>query len=85
MHHFKTNNQTKSTNKIIKNYLPAYVSYTQDNWMDNLLLAKFAANNYINISTWITLFFTNYGFYLCIGIEPLKTYKRAKKSRIVYH
>lgn len=58
----------------MKNYLQAYVSYTQDNWVDSLPIAEFAANNHVNASTRMTLFFANYGFHPWAGIEPAHTY-----------
>ena len=33
-------------------------------------MAEFAASNYVNASTNMTLFFADYGFHSCIGIEP---------------
>ena len=40
--------QTKSTNRVMKNYLRAYIAYTQDDWVDHLPMVKFAASNYVN-------------------------------------
>ena len=56
----------------MKNYLRAYISHLQDNWVDHLLMAEFAANNHVNASTEITPFFADNGFHLCTGIEPPK-------------
>jgi len=50
-------------------YLRAFVSFTQDNWVDWLPLAKFAINNQINETMGILLFFANYGYNLCLGVE----------------
>lgn len=74
--HSETDGQTKNANKVIKNYLHAYISYTQDNWIDYLPMAKFTANNYINILTKISLFFVDNGFYPQMGIELSQTYKK---------
>jgi hypothetical protein len=38
--------------------------------VDYLPIAEFAMNNQVNKSTGISLFFTNYGFNPCLGIEP---------------
>ena len=54
----------------MKNYLRAYVSHTQDDWVDHLPMAKFAANNHVNKSTGITPFFADNGFHSRTGIEP---------------
>ena len=50
-HHLEIDGQIKSTNRVIKNYLHMYIAYTQDNWMDQLPMAKFATNNHVNIFT----------------------------------
>jgi hypothetical protein len=51
-----------------------FVSFTQDDWIDYLLIAEFIINNQINKSTEISLFFTNYSFNLCLEIEPAELY-----------
>ena len=63
--HPETDSQTENANKMINNYLQAYVSYTQDDWIDHLPIAKFLTNNHINELTRMTLFFANNGFYPC--------------------
>jgi hypothetical protein len=45
--------------------------YLQDDWARWLPLAEFAVNNANNESTRTTLFFANYGFYPCLGFEPV--------------
>ena len=72
--HSEINGQTKNANKVMKNYLRAYVSYTQDDWVDHLPMAEFLANNHINESTRITPFFADNGFHFRTGIEPPRTY-----------
>ena len=62
-YYLKTNNQTKNANKIMKNYLQTYISHVQNDWVDYLPIAEFAANNYVNASTGITLFFADNGFH----------------------
>ena len=54
----------------MKNYLRAYVSHLQDDWVDHLPMAKFAANNHVNESTGVTPFFSDNGFHPRTGIEP---------------
>ena len=68
--HPGTDGQTKNANKVMKNYLQAYISHTQDNWVDHLLMAKFAANNHVNESTKVTPFFADNSFHPRTGIEP---------------
>ena len=43
--HPETNGQTEIVNAAMNKYLRAYVSFTQDDWVDWLPLAEFATNN----------------------------------------
>ena len=62
-HYLETDGQTENANKVMKNYLQAYISHLQKDWIDYLPIAEFAVNNHINISTEITLFFADNGFH----------------------
>ena len=65
----------------MKNYLCAYINHVQDDWVDHLPMAKFAANNHINASTKINPFFADNSFYPCMSVElprALETSWRAK-------
>ena len=55
----------------------------QDNWVDNLLMAEFAANNHVNASMGVMPFFTDYDFHLQTGMEPLGTYKSELKAEFL--
>ena len=81
----ETDGQTKNANKMIKNYLRAYISHTQDDWVDHLPMAKFSANNHTNESTGITPFFADNGFYLCTGVEPSQAYQErtSRKAKLL--
>ena len=61
----------------MKNYLCAYVSHVQDDWVDHLLIVEFAANNHVNASTDVTPFFEDNGFHSCTDVEPPQTYQKA--------
>ena len=76
-HHLKTDSQTENVKKVMKNYLRAYISHVQDDWIDHLPMAKFAVNNHINASISIMQFFANNSFHPQIGIEPLQAYQKA--------
>ena len=75
--HPETDSQTENANKVMKNYLRAYVSHTQDDWVDHLPMAEFSANNHINESTGMTPFFADNGFHPCTGVEPPQAYQEA--------
>ena len=79
-HHPETDGQTENANKVMKNYLRAYISHVQDDWVDHLPMAEFAANNHVNVSTRITPFFADNGFHLCTGIEPPQAYQGANQK-----
>ena len=72
--HPETDGQTENSNKVMKNYLQAYISHVQDDWVDHLPIAKFAAKNHVNVSPRITPFFADNGFHLCMNIEPPQAY-----------
>ena len=67
----------------MKNYLCAYIAYTQDNWVDHLPIAKFAASNYVNASIDIIPFFTDHEFHFCTGIEPLRIFESERKAKLL--
>ena len=46
------------------------MNYHQDDWVDWLPLAEFAANNAVSETTGVSPFFANYGFNPRLGVEP---------------
>jgi transposase InsO family protein len=81
-HHPETDGQTERMNAILEQYLRAYVSYLQDDWVDWLPLAEFTANSHYSESTKTSPFFANYGFHPSIGFEPTlpSTYPAAQDA-----
>ena len=67
----------------MKNYFWAYINHKQNNWVDNLPMAKFAASNHVNASTGVTLFFADYGFHFWTGMELLGIYKGEQKVELL--
>ena len=67
----------------MKNYLQAYIAYTQDNWVDHLLMAKFTASNYVNASTGMIPFFADHRFHPYTSIEPLRTFESEQKAELL--
>ena len=63
----------------MKNYLRAYINHMQNDWVDHLPMAEFSANNHVNESTGMTLFFADNGFHPRTGVELPKSYKGASK------
>ena len=62
-YHPQTDGQTERTNAVMEQYLRAYVNYQQDNWVDFLPMAEFAANNHVSDTTKTTPFQANSGFH----------------------
>ncbi len=60
--HPQTDGQTERFNAIMEQYLRSYVNYLQDDWVDRLPLAEFAANNQASETIGISPFFANYGY-----------------------
>ena len=73
----------KSANRVRKKYLQAYINHTQNNWVDNLPIAEFAANNHVNASTEIMLFFADYNFHPQTSMKPPGTYKGKQKVELL--
>jgi hypothetical protein len=61
--HPQTDGQTERQNQSMEQYLWAFATYKQDNWVDLLLLAELAYNNTVHVTTRLTLFFANHGYH----------------------
>lgn len=59
--HPQTDRQSENTNKLLEQYLRAYVNYAQDDWVDRLPAAEFAANSVKSETTHVTAFFATLG------------------------
>ena len=68
--HAETDGQTERFNAMLEQYLRAYMSFAQDDWVDWLPLAEFASNNQVSETTRTTPFFANYGLHPKMGSEP---------------
>ena len=60
--HPQTDGQTERINASIEEYLRAHVNYLQDDWVQYLSLAEFAANNQESATTGASPFFATSGF-----------------------
>jgi RNase H-like domain found in reverse transcriptase/Reverse transcriptase (RNA-dependent DNA polymerase)/Integrase zinc binding domain len=70
--HPETDGQTERINAGVEQYLRAFMNFHQDDWVDWLPLAEFAANNVTSETTGVSPFFANYGFHPKLGTEPTK-------------
>jgi hypothetical protein len=80
-HHLETDDQIENANKWMKNYLRAYVKYAQDDWVDHLSDAEFAANNYKNAFTRMISFFVDPEFHSRNDTELSETYDSTTSKR----
>lgn len=68
--HPETDGQTERKNGELEQYLRAFVSYQQDDWVEWLPMAEFCANNSRNESTGTSPFLANSGQHPRMGFEP---------------
>ena len=68
-YHPETNSQTERANQELECYLRSRVNYFQDDWVQWLPLAEFAANNAVSKSSRMTLFFANKSFYSRLSLD----------------
>jgi hypothetical protein len=61
--HPQTHGQIEWQNQTMEQYLRAFATYEQDNWVELVPLADFAYNNLLHVTTRLTPFFANYGYH----------------------
>jgi transposase InsO family protein len=82
-YHPETDGQSENSNQTLEQYLRAYVNYPQDDWVNWLPLAEFAANNHKSATTGVTPFYAVYGQLPRMGNEsPRGTRKLPEKQRL---
>jgi len=69
-YHPQTDGQTERMNQEIKTYLQFFTNYDQDDWSQQLPLAKFTYNDHQNKSTGFSPFFLTTGTHPWKGFEP---------------
>ena len=74
--HPETDGQSENSNQILEQYLRSYVNYLQDDWVNWLPMAEFAANNHKSESTGVTPFYAVYGQHPLMGHEPPQSTRR---------
>jgi len=79
--HPQTGRQTERVNQELEQYLRMFINYRQKQWPEWLGMVKFAYNNKMHSSTWISSFKANYGQDPRMGFKGRKKgkYKGAKK------
>jgi hypothetical protein len=56
----------------MEQYLTVFCNYKQGNWVELFLLAEFAVNNSIHLSTLMTTFWVNYNYHPTMQCKPPK-------------
>ena len=69
-HHLETDSQTEGQNQELKCYHWSYVNYFQDDLIQWLSLADFAANNTVSESSRMTSFFANKRYHPRLSLDP---------------
>jgi len=70
--HPQTKRRRECQNQTMEQYPRACCNYQQDNWVELLMLAKFAYNNMVHASTRITPFWANYHYHPVMQCKALK-------------
>jgi hypothetical protein len=80
--HPETDGQTEAENKEMERYIRTYVSYLQDDWVEWLPLAEFAANNAPSETTKVSPFYATKGYNprMSFDIRPAKNEARNPKE-----
>ena len=73
--HPETDGQTEIVNGEMERYLRTYVSYLQDDWVDWLAMAQFAANNHTSSSTKAS------PFELTLGYQPRMSFTPVEETK----
>ena len=68
--HPQTNSGNERMNQVIETYLHSYINYQQNNWVELLPLAQFAYNSSETETTFVILFFANFGYEPIAYREP---------------
>lgn len=79
-YHPETDGQSENSNQYLEQYLRAYVNHLQDDWVNWLPMAEFAANNHQSATTKVTPFYAVYGQHPRMGTEPPLPTSRLPKT-----
>ena len=67
--HPETDGQSEIANQEMERHLRTFVNYQQDDWVDKLTMAEFAANNNNSLSTKLSPFFASRGLHLRMSFD----------------
>ena len=84
-HDPKTDSQSEKQNQELECYLWSYVNSFQDDWVQWLSLAEFAANNTVSESSKMTLFFANKRYHPRLSLNPLQPSTNQEAQDLTQH
>ena len=80
--HFETNGQSEIANQKMERHLQTYVNHFQDNWVNLLLMAKFAANANFSSTTKIPPFQAMRKYVPKMSFNPVDLSKKSTQKRL---
>ena len=80
--HPETNSQSKIANQEMERHLRAYINHFQNNWVDLLPMAKFAANANPSASTKIPPFQATRGYIPRMSFNPVDLLEDSTRERL---
>ena len=80
--YLKTDGQSEIVNQEMEKHLRTFVNYQQNDWVDKLLMAEFAANNNNSLSTRLSLFFASRGLHPRISFDVVDFSDTTTRERI---
>ena len=79
-YHLQTDGQTERMNQELEQYLKFFIDHRQKNWPEQLASAKFAVNNKAHSTTKVSLFMSNYGREMRMGVDLRRKEKMEKAT-----
>ena len=78
----KTDGQSKIANQEMKCYLCSYVNHFQDNWVEQLPMAKFSSNSSTSATTKVLPFLVSCGYILQMSFDPVDLTASSTRKRL---
>ena len=80
--HPETDGQSEIANQEMECHLCTYVNHFQNNWVDLLPMAKFAANANLSFTTKIPLFQATHGYVPRMSFNPVDLSEESTRERV---
>ena len=80
--HPETNKQSKIANQEMERYFRTYVNHFQDDWVENLPMAKYSSNANTSATTKIAPFLAFCGYIPCMSFDPVDLTALSTRKRL---